>query len=142
MSRKHQRIDTGLAAQVVFDQLAAAKGDLVKVNDLAADTGLTPGNVRKGLDLIREKSADVEGVMFISRLGRHGGVALTTSAEDASAYTRARARIAAVQLDKVLTGTIKPMVATATEAQHNRAEMVSVHLGRVIEDLDRLAIVR
>lgn len=139
---EHQRISPEQAARQVLDILIEQDGEPIKVADLMKRTRLTLGNTRKGIAHLRTELAELEGVSYISVPTRNGGIALTTDRNRADAYTRARARIARTQLNRVMTGTVRPMMRTATtKAAKREVELIEVQLQRLIEDLDRFAAV-
>jgi hypothetical protein len=135
----HQRIGSDQAAALVLDVLMrAGDGNLTKIEDVGNKTGLTRGNVHKGLTKLREELASINHISFVSALGRSGGVGLTTDNDTAVVYVKLRARIAQVQLHRVRAGTLEAMEQNARGADRAVQARVAIAMqshDRLVQDL-------
>lgn len=138
----HQRITKDEAARRILDVLIEQDGIPISLYELGDRAQLTEGNTNKGVAHLRDELLKIEGVAYVAKLGRSGGVALTKDRETASDYTVLRAKFAATSLRRVLSGTVQPMIdAATTKTQRRDAESIKVSLIRLIEDLDRFILV-
>lgn len=108
----------------------------MKIGEIARLTELTESQVRSAVADLRDELEGIDGVMYVARKGRDGGVALTIDQQRAEEYSRKSAATAQVQLRRVLTGTVDQMVkSAATRSQRREAKQIQVGLARLIEDL-------
>lgn len=139
LTRKQRRIDPEIAAKEVLDILIELDGDLITYDELAKVTDLSKANVQAGVNYLKDEILGVEGVSFVSEIGRGGGIALTRDANRAMAFVLFRARMARKQMQRLIDGTITPMTqyAKGTEVEAE-AEAVKRNHGRVLEDIEAM----
>lgn len=123
---------------LVFDVLAAHRGDLIKLDDVAAEAGLTAAHVQKGIVYLREVLASDRSVAFISKLGPGGGVGLTDDAKAIDAYLYQRSTVHATQIGRELAGSLDVMVATAPKSRYREVTNLQLSWKRLQEDVERL----
>lgn len=139
LTSKQRRIDPEIAAKEVLDILIELDGDLITYDELAKVTELTKNNVMAGVNWLKDEVLGVEGVSFVSEIGRGGGIALTRDANRAMAFVLFRARMARKQMQRLIDGTITPMAqyAQGTNVQ-GEAEAIKRNHGRVLEDIEAM----
>lgn len=139
LTGRQRRIDPEIAAKEVLDILIELDGDLITYDELAKVTEMTKANVMAGVVYLKDEVLGVEGVSFVSEIGRGGGIALTRDANRAMAFVLFRARMARKQMQRLIDGTITPMAqyAKGTDVQ-GEAEAIKRNHGRVLEDLDAM----
>lgn len=102
---------------------------------MAAACDMTPQQVQRGLDYVRDVWAGEESqpLIYTPRTKEYSFALLQSQAD---AYRQYRARVMAKQIRRLRTGTGSPALAKFGGPQ---LEYIDIQLGRIQEDLERLA---
>lgn len=139
LNDRQRRVEPEIAAKEILDILIELDGDLITYHDLAQLTDLSRGNVQAGVNYLKDEVLGVEGVSFVSEASRGGGIALTRDANRAMSYVLYRARLARKQQQRLITGTITPMLQYARDTtMAAEAEAVQRNQARVLEDIEAM----
>jgi hypothetical protein len=107
-------------ASKLLDHLIDAEGEFRKMNDLARAMDCTRGQVDHAWVYLREEVAQLKGVAAIAKTGRHGGIAITVNSDSVTAYSELRSRSIRTQLNRLLSGSVRPMIHAVTTKAEKR----------------------
>lgn len=139
LTGRQRRIEPEIAAKEILDILIELDGDLITYHELAVLTDLSRSNVQVGVNYLKDEVLGVEGVSFVSEASRGGGIALTRDANRAMSYVLYRARLARKQQQRLISGTITPMLQYARDtSMAAEAEAVQRNQARVLEDIEAM----